>query len=530
MMHALLVEDSEIFAEALRLLLLEVKTETITLTHLEKLADLAAILEPNPDVVLLDLCLPDGEGVESIRSVQRHLPGLPIVVLTGDSDEQQAVQMVREGAQDYLVKGRFNVDTLVRAMRYAIERAQGEQLKRQLLQADRLAAVGRLAAGVAHEISNPATYVQASAGLLEGELARAQSALDEATRALDSPVENPSILAAPLDRARSAVAEIQRLLEQNAAGVDRICSVVQDLRAFSRLEPGKVGIVYPNDVINDVCNLVSNVVRHKARLVKHLVAVPPVALPRGRLDQILTNLLVNAAQAIPDAPPQDNCVTISTEVRDEQVIIAVEDTGPGMTREQQKRLFEPFFTTKPHGVGVGIGLSICLEIARAHAGDIVCKSDLGRGTRFEVRFPAAPHTEPRLPTPPPPPAPASRRPRVLLVDDEPSIREVYSVLLADEFDVVTAAHGRGALALVDKAPSFDVIVSDIMMPDMDAAELIEAISKSRPALAERFILYTGGAVSERARRLVDGGQVPVLYKPLLTDELKAAIRQRLVDG
>ena len=334
-----------IFAEALRLLLVDVKSEQITLTHVERLADLPVGFEQDPDVVLLDLSLPDAEGIDSIRGVQNRLPGVPIVVLTADADEQQAVQMVRGGAQDYLVKGRFNVDTLVRAMRYAIERVQSEHLKRQLLQADRLAAVGRPAAGVTHEISNPATFVQASSRLIQGELARAQA------------------------------------------------------------------------------------------------------------------------------------------------------------------------------------------VARAHGGDIRCDSELGHGTRFEVSFPGISHIEVRLPTPPPPPSPAAAgRARVLLVDDEPSIREVYSLLLADEFDVVTAADGHGALALLEEPASFDVIVSDVMMPDMDAAELLDAISKVSPKLAGRFILYTGGAVSERARRLVDGGQIPVLYKPLLTDELKAAIRLRLFDG
>jgi signal transduction histidine kinase len=531
LVHALLVEDSVIFAEALRLLLVDVKSEQITLRHVERLADLPAGFEQDPDVVLLDLSLPDAEGIDSIRGVQNRLPGVPIVVLTADADEQQAIQMVRGGAQDYLIKGRFNVDTLVRAMRYAIERVQSEHLKRQLLQADRLAAVGRLAAGVAHEISNPATFVQASSRLIQGELARAQAALEEAAQALHSPDAASTKLAPQIDQANSSICEVKRLVEQNASGVDRICSVVQDLRGFSRLEPGKVVHINPTEVVHDVCNLVSNVVRHKARLVKQLSSVPPIALPRGRLDQILTNLLVNAAQAIPEAPPQDNCVTVKTDLRDDQVLITVEDTGPGMTIEQQKRVFEPFFTTKPRGVGVGIGLSICLEIARAHGGDIRCDSELGHGTRFEVSFPGISHVEVRLPTPPPPPSPAAAgRARVLLVDDEPSIREVYSLLLADEFDVVTAADGHGALALLEEPASFDVIVSDVMMPDMDAAELLDAISKVSPTLADRFILYTGGAVSERARKLVDGGQIPVLYKPLLTDELKAAIRLRLFDG
>ena len=529
-MHVLLVEDSVVFAEAVRLLLLGAASIDVQLSHVECLADVSPNLDPKPDVVLLDLALPDAQGLDTIRGIQVRLPGTPIVVLTADSNDQLALDVVRGGAQDYLVKGRFNVDTLIRTMRYAIERVQGEQLKRQLLQADRLAAIGRLAAGVAHEISNPATFVQASASLLREHFGRLESSL----RALQDednwvPGRWRSVSLA-LGQAGEAFSELQRLTERNAAGVDRICSVVQDLRGYSRLEPGKVVLIHANDVVADVCNLVSNVVRHKARLVKNLTGVPPVALPRGRLDQILTNLLVNASQAVPDAPPQDNRITISTRCEKDRVVISVEDNGIGMNAEQQKRVFEPFFTTKPRGVGVGLGLSICREIARAHQGDVICFSEEGRGTRFEVNFPMVSEQEVRMPTPAPPPAQLPLgRPRVLIVDDEPNIREVYSLLLSDEFEVETAKNGEQALEIIKSRPKFDVIVSDLMMPDMDAAELMEALLSIESSLTERFILYTGGAVSERARRLVDTGEVPVLYKPLLIDELKKAIRERIAD-
>lgn len=524
-MHALLVEDSVLFAEALRLLLAEAGNREVQLTHVEELADVEAASEPRPDVVLLDLCLPDGEGVDSLKAVQHALPGIPIVVLTGDADEEQALQMVREGAQDYLVKGRFNVDTLVRAMRYAIERAQCESLKCQLHQADRLAALGKLAAGVAHEISNPATFVQASTGLL-------QNQLDQAATAVRQAIEEASAagvrgLQDALHAADSALTEIRRLTVQNAAGVERICTVVQDLRGYSRLEASEVTCVHPNEVVTDVCNLVSNVVRHKARLIRDLGAVLPVALPRGRLDQILTNLLVNAAQAIPDGSPESHRVTVTTRQVEDAVVVAVEDTGPGMTTEQQKRVFEPFFTTKPRGVGTGLGLSICREIAEAHGGSIRCQSRPGEGTRFEVRLPVIPDPELRYSTVPPSlPRVLDGRGRVLLIDDEPNIREVYKLLLGDEFEMQTASNGRQALELM-ATNDYDVVVSDVMMPDMDAAQLLEAISATRPILADRFILYTGGAVSGRARTLIESSHIPVLYKPLLTDDLKTAIRQRM---
>ncbi|GEM_PF-1425307 len=525
--RVLLVEDSAIFAEAVRLLLLGAAPVEVSLHHVEKLADVSPDMDPKPDVVLLDLALPDAQGLDSIRGIQLRLPGVPVVVLTAESSSELALDVVRGGAQDYLVKGEFNVDTLLRTMRYAIERVQGEQLKRQLLQADRLAAIGRLAAGVAHEISNPATFVQASSHLVVREFDRLERALGELeAQALAGEA------AAALARAREATAELRRLADQNAAGVDRICAVVQDLRGYARLEPAKVRLIHPNDVVNDVCNLVANVVRHRAQLTKDLRAVPPVALPRGRLDQILTNLLVNATQAIEDAPARPtHTITVSTRCERGEVIIAVEDTGVGMSPDQMRRVFEPFFTTKARGIGTGLGLSICREIARAHQGEVTCASTLGEGTRFEVHLPVVAEHEIRVPTPAPPPAerPAGR-PRVLIIDDEPNIRQVYATLLSEDFAVETARDGAEALAIIRRGPRFDVIVSDLMMPDMDAAQLMEQMLAMEPAMLERFILYTGGAVSERARRLVDSGDVPVLYKPLLVDELKRAIRARMGDG
>jgi signal transduction histidine kinase len=530
-MRVLLVEDSVVFAEAIRLLFLGAANLEVKLVHVERLADVPTDSQPKPDIILLDLALPDAQGLDTIRGVQLRLPGTPIVVLTADASERLALDVVRCGAQDYLVKGRFDVDTLVRTMRYAIERVQGEQLKRQLLQADRLAAIGRLAAGVAHEISNPATFVQASSGLLNAQIQRIEAALNELSKGENWPSGRSMSASLALTQASSALAEVRRLTEQNASGVDRICAVVQDLRGYSRLEPGKIVLINTNDVVTDICRLVSNVVRHKAQLVKNLRQVPPVALPRGRLDQILTNLLVNAAQAIPDEPPQNHQVTVSTRSERDEVIISVEDTGIGMSAEQAKRVFEPFFTTKARGAGVGLGLSICREIARAHQGDVTCTSEPGRGSCFEVRFPVASDHEARTPTPAPPPlVPPNRRPRVLLVDDEPHIREIYALLLGDELEVFVAANGAEALETVATHGPFDVVVSDLMMPDMDAAELLESLVKIAPTLAQRFILHTGGAVSDRARRLVDMGTIPVLYKPVLADELKKQIRQRLADA
>lgn len=525
-MHALLVEDSYIFAEALRGLLADAQAE-VELSHVMRLADVVHFREPMPDVVLLDLTLPDAEGLDSVHGAQAALPGVPIVVLTAERNSERALEILRGGAQDYLVKGAFDADTLIRSMRYAIERAQSEQLRRRLLQADRLAAIGKLAAGVAHEISNPAAFVRANQELLRTRLESVERALQSALRASLSSPSREDGLTAPLGSAQSALAEVRRVSEQTSLGVERICSVVADLRGYARLEPAEPIEIQPNDVVNEVCQLVLGVVRHKALLVKDLKEVPPIALVPGRLDQVLTNLLMNAAQAIADGAPQREKITVSTRPLDSEVSIVVEDTGSGMSEEEQRHVFEPFFTTKSRDDGLGLGLSICADIVGAHGGSIRCSSVAGRGSRFEVRFPALSPLRAKQAQASPPEAPACTRARVLLVDDEPYIRQTYALLLDSDFDVVTAGNGGQALACLATDPKIDLVICDVMMPDMDAAQMLVKVRATRPELVSRFVLHTGGAMSERTRLLVDSGELPVFYKPVTVADMVAGIRRLL---
>jgi signal transduction histidine kinase len=525
-MHALLVEDNEIFALALAELLEGANVE-VKLSHVARLADAAAFRDPAPDVLLLDLTLPDAEGLDTLRGAQSALPSVPIVVLTAERNSERALQILRGGAQDYLVKGAFDADTLVRSMRYAVERAQSEHLRRRLLQADRLAAIGKLAAGVAHEISNPASFVRANQELLRAHLESASLALRSAFRRAGASPEVTAELVAELEAVRGEIDEMRRVNEQTTFGVERICSVVADLRGYTRLEPAQLVEVRPNDVVNEVCQLVQGMVRHKAQLLKDLQEVPAIALAPGRLDQVLTNLLMNAAQAIPEGAAQNERITISTRLREGEVSITVEDTGSGMTEEEQRHVFEPFFTTKTREEGLGLGLSICADIVAAHGGSIRCSSVSHQGSRFEVRFKVAPRLQPSAVSPVPSEAPGSARARVLLVDDEPYIRQTYALLLDSDFDVVTAANGGQALAYLEADPGIDLVICDVMMPDMDAAQMLGKVRSTRPELVSRFVLHTGGAMSERTRLLVDSGEHPVFYKPMTVTEMVSGIRRLL---
>jgi signal transduction histidine kinase len=488
------------------------------------LSDARSFRDAQVDVVLLDLTLPDTNGIYSVRSALSILPGVPIVVLTAERNSQRALEVVREGAQDYLVKGAFDADTLMRAMRYAVERAQSAVLRNRLLQADRLSAIGRLAAGIAHEVSNPAAFVRANQDLLKTRLDAALLALEGLPREFELASSSP--FARTLERIQGDLIAAGRIAEDASKGIARICSVVSDLRGYARLEAGEPAEILPNQVVSDVCRLASGLVRHKARLIQDLEDVPTLGLVPGRLDQVLMNLLVNAAHAIRESGPEHESIVVSTRASGGGVMIAVEDSGVGMTEEEQRRAFEPLFSRRPPGEGMGLGLAICADIVGAQGGTIRCSSQLGKGSRFEVWLPAstlAPRPTPPESSPPPQVEP-TRRARILLVDDEPNILQTYSILLEAEFDVVTATNGAEALARADAEPAVDLVICDLMMPDMDASSVLDELRRRQPHLVSRFVLHTGGAMTERTRRLVDSGAFPVFFKPISVAEIASAVR------
>jgi CheY-like chemotaxis protein len=251
------------------------------------------------------------------------------------------------------------------------------------------------------------------------------------------------------------------------------------------------------------------------------------------VEQVLTNLIMNAAHAIEARGNPDGRVVISTEQRGDSVMMVVEDNGIGMSAEVQARIYEPFYTTRPLGGGTGLGLSIALELVRQNRGRLRCESVLGRGTRFEIDWPACDGATGVTATAPTAattsgaadatPDERKRRTRVLFVDDEPAITEVYGTLLGDTLDVTVALGGARALEELSSDKTFDVVVCDLMMPQVDGAAVFEHVQRERPELASRFLMCSGGLVTERARAFAARGVVKLVYKPVPTKQLLALI-------
>ena len=243
-----------------------------------------------------------------------------------------------------------------------------KNIETRLMVSDRMASVGSLAAGVAHEINNPLAFVLAN--------------LDFAAKQLDE------LAASGVPESR--LAELRSVVGDAREGADRVRSIVRDLKTFSRSDEPKVGPVDLHRVLDSCCSMAWNEIRHRARLEKSYQRGIHHALgTESRLSQIFLNLLVNAAQAIPEGEASANVIRVTTGALDDgRLWVSVSDTGPGMAPEVLCRIFEPFFTTKPVGVGTGLGLSICHGIVQGLGGEIRVESEPGKGTSFHVVLPA----------------------------------------------------------------------------------------------------------------------------------------------
>ena len=368
----------------------------------------------------------------------------------------------------------------------------------RLVEAERLAAVGELVAGVAHEVNNPLSSISAFAQLLLHD-----AALGEEQR------ESVEVVHAEALRAGQ---------------------VVKDLLAFARRsaprrEPVDLAAIVERVLRLRGYQLASQSVRTEVQLGD---AVPPVLGDTRQLQQVVLNLVTNALQAMPDG----GTLRVATRARGDDVELEVADTGAGIPPEARSHIFEPFFTTKAEGQGTGLGLSVSYGIVAAHGGTLALAGTSAAGTRFVVTLRASADAAPALPAAAEGAAPA-RSPlaglRLLFVDDEPALRQSMETFGRRRgFDVVTAPEGRAALAAMERA-TFDAVVCDLRMPGMDGAAFYEALRARHPALARRTVIVTGDMMSGPAHFAAGAGPV-TLGKPFSFGQLEETVEALVRDG
>jgi CheY-like chemotaxis protein len=356
---------------------------------------------------------------------------------------------------------------------------------------------------VGHEINNPLAVVMAGLDFVTGLVGRLP--VDARSKEFDAPLKD--------------------MLE----AVERIRGIVRDVKLFARPHEEKRGPVDVREVIESSIRMAWNEIRHRAELTRDYGDVPMVESNEARLGQIVLNLLVNAAQAMPEGCASQNEIRVSTRTTESgRVVIEVRDTGMGIPPEILPRIFDPFFTTKPVGLGTGLGLSLCHRMVSDLGGEIGVESEVGKGTVFRVTIPVA-KSALRASVPPRAVKAPARRGRVLVVDDEVAIGRALQRSLGRHHDVVVLTNGKEVLARIASGERFDVILSDLMMPDVTGMEIYEQLSLAAPDQAKRMIFLTGGAFTERARSFLDRAPNPRIEKPFEISSVLATIATALAD-
>ncbi len=346
----LLVEDNPGDAILIADMLASARGVTLNLECIDRLSDAVNRIDVGSfHVVLLDLSLPDSHGLETFTTMHAQAPGIPIIVLSGLDDENLAVRAVQEGAQDYLVKGQVDSNLLVRSIRYAIERKQTEE---QLIQSEKLAGIGMLASGIAHEINNP----------LAGILGYSEIIL------------NDEIPAQTKEYAKKLIKE-----------AERAANIVKWLSRYSKqAKDSNITYVDLKDVICESLEALKHTRKsYEIEIIKNYKEIPKIKGNKSELQQVFVNLMNNAV----DAMPKGGALSLSTACDSGFVEAQISDNGMGIPKEKLNRIFEPFFTTKEVGEGTGLGLYVTSMIVKKHHGTIDVRSDVGKGTNFTLRFP-----------------------------------------------------------------------------------------------------------------------------------------------
>ncbi len=456
----------------------------------------------------------------------------PVVVVEAPPTVERAVEMMRLGASDYCVPENCESCCIDLAQKSEAEASSGLSLEgtwllhADLIEREKLATVGELARGLAHTINNPSAYVVANLNELRESMRTLQPLTREVTRdaleAADS--ERRALLDALVKKALfpEIFQEISDMIEESLEGMQRITGIVGSLQGFSR--PEEEG-AQPTDIpqsIETAVKLVESEGHGRARIRTTLEWCPPVTAIPHRIAQVFFDLLSNAQQSFEGQQSEDE-VQVSCLYESGQVKVRIADNGAGIPEDILPRIWDPFFTIREGRGSLGLGLSICRDIVHHHGGEIEVESREGEGTEVLVRLPVPPEFQPNEESSAESDDPLERA-NLLLVDDEaPLLRSMRRTLRAASH-IRTAESGREALKILAEGPLPDVVICDLLMPDLAGPEFYEQLKTLHPQLLDRLLFLTGGATTERTRQFLQEHAVPLLLKPVEPEELRNRIR------
>ena len=470
--------------------------------------------EFRPDLILLDLRMPYVDGIQVLEQLEpktRAEARPPVLVLTADVTLESRHRALAAGANDFVTKPFDRTEVLFRVRNLLETRFLHQELRRQnesleaqvrertqqFLRAEKLATMGNLLAGVAHELNNPLAVVTGHSYLMR-DLVREPSLVEKA--------------------------------ETIRTAAERCSRIVRNFLAMARQHPSERGEAQLNQVVRDAVELLGYELRtDSVEVVLNLADELPVLWADAhQLHQVLVNLVTNAHQAMRRQSTLRRIeITTGLDPSGARFQLAVADTGPGIPPDIQGKIFDPFFTTKAPGEGTGLGLSLCRGIIEEHGGSISVAIGPGGGTTFRIELPlvtppaTARHADEAASLP------AIGAKRLLVVDDEPEVAALLAeALRMDGHEVDTAANGAVALTMLDKR-TYDLVLSDTKMPVVDGEEFYRELAHRAPTLRSRIIFVTGDVISREKRAFLEATGAPFLLKPFAPNDARRLVHQML---
>ncbi|HEX2778793.1 MAG TPA: PAS domain S-box protein [Gemmatimonadaceae bacterium] len=411
--------------------------------------------------------------------------------LSGNVGQFETVIIRKDGERRYMTVNYACPQRSREVLCVIRDATEEKRLQQQLIQSEKMAAIGQLVSGVAHEVNNPLASISAFAQLLMA---------DRALR----PDQRHSV-------------------EVISGEARRAARIVHNLLTFARQHKSEKVLANVNKVLEDTLELRGYELNVRGiRVEREFDPNPPeTMIDVYQLQQVLLNLITNAEQAMAAVDRGSHRLTIRTRTLPDVVRIEMEDTGPGIPPESLDVIFNPFFTTKPTGQGTGLGLSISLGIVSEHGGRIWAER-AAVGARFCIELPIVTNGKRAAPAIPAAPAANAESLRVLVVDDEEPIRVALERYLSSVgHQVVTVSSGSEAIWRAEGDETFDVVLLDMRMPDVSGQQIFERWSKERPDLAKRVVFLTGDIVSTDLQAFLNGTGRPFLPKPF---EFEAVVR------
>ncbi|MBI5724463.1 MAG: response regulator [Planctomycetes bacterium] len=504
-LKVLLVEDNQADVELIRQGMADTPGGGLEFVLADSLARANELIRQTRfDAILLDLFLPDCRGMDTYVNMQTACPTVPIVVMTGIDDRELAIQTIRRGAQDYLVKGRINGEVISRVMQYSIERSR---LHTQLRMIQKMEAVSRMIGGIAHDFRNQLTVIKGYCEMI-----------------LPTLRDDDSIRQA-LDEIHQAAERAGKLTSQ-----------------MSMLSKTKTGVIETLDLAKAISDLESLLRQLVPRDIELQLSIPEgpvyVLIDPGLFQQAIANLVINAGDSMPNGgrlligctSVQENHIQdVPKGLKLPAAAVSVSDTGVGMDSKLIADLFEPFFITQSTTRTAGIGLSVVSALVRQFWGDIKADSAPGKGTTITMYFPKVARPQPSAEPKPAAPASIKGSETILVVEDEEFVRTLMVQILTHcGYKVMQAGDGKEGLEILERlGGKIDLLLTDIVMPVMNGMELAMAAKKVIPKIPVIFI--SGYSASHIPNRMQLPSDAVMIDKPFVPRQLVMAVRH-VIDG